>query len=251
MEKFLNTLNNEQKKAVLAGDGPLIVLAGAGSGKTRVLTMRIAHLIAERDVLPENILAVTFTKKAAGEMKERISKFVPESGGLWIGTFHSIFSRILRREASAVGYTKDFVIYDREDQESIIKKIITEDVPEAGRFSARAILSTISMAKNSLISPETFSERVSSPFEEIVSRIYPDYQTRLKRNNGFDFDDLITVPIYLFNEREDVLDYYAGKFRYILVDEYQDTNRAQYQLIKLLSKKHKNICVVGDDDQSI
>lgn len=251
MEKFLNTLNNEQKKAVLAGDGPLIVLAGAGSGKTRVLTMRIAHLIAERDVLPENILAVTFTKKAAGEMKERISKFVPESGGLWIGTFHSIFSRILRREASAVGYTKDFVIYDREDQESIIKKIITEDVPEAGRFSARAILGTISMAKNSLISPETFSERVSSPFEEIVSRIYPDYQARLKRNNGFDFDDLITVPIHLFNEREDVLDYYAGKFRYILVDEYQDTNRAQYQLIKLLSKKHKNICVVGDDDQSI
>jgi len=251
VKDILKTLNNEQRDAVLAGDGPVMVLAGAGSGKTRVLTMRIAHLISERKVPPQNILAVTFTKKAAGEMKERIKALVPQSEGLWIGTFHSIFSRILRREASAIGYTSDFVIYDREDQEKIIKTIINDTLTGGEKYSVSAILSTISKAKNSLVPPEIFSERASTLFEEMVAKIYPLYQIRLRKNNGFDFDDLITVPILLFTKREDILKSYQERFRYILVDEYQDTNRAQYQLIRLLGQAHLNICVVGDDDQSI
>jgi len=251
VKDILETLNNEQRNAVLAGDGPVMVLAGAGSGKTRVLTMRIAHLISERRVSPQNILAVTFTKKAAGEMKERIQALVPQSDGLWIGTFHSIFSRILRKEASAIGYTPDFVIYDREDQEKLIKTILNSMLSSTEKYSASAILSTISKAKNNLVSPETFSERASSVFEEMVAKIYPLYQSRLRKNNGFDFDDLITVPILLFTQREDILKSYQERFTHILVDEYQDTNRAQYQLIKMLARAHNNVCVVGDDDQSI
>jgi len=251
LRDHLKSLNPEQKHAVTAQEGPVIVLAGAGSGKTRVLTMRIAYLMAEKGVQPENILAVTFTKKAAGEMKERVQKLVPGSSGLWIGTFHSVFARILRQEAAAVGYTPDFVIYDREDQEKIIKRIVADDVSLSGTFSTSAILSTISKAKNNLVTTEVFAQRASTLFEETVAAVYPRYQSRLRNNNGFDFDDLITVPIQLFSRKPEILKKYRDRFTSILVDEYQDTNRAQYQLIRLLTQEHRNICVVGDDDQSI
>ena len=248
---FLSELNPAQRKAVLATEGPVLVLAGAGSGKTRVITFRIAYLIKEKKVPPYEILAMTFTNKAANEMKERVKNLLGISENLWIGTFHSIFSKILRWESELLNYSSDFVIYDTDDQERLIKSIMNNMGISTQQYAPKMILSLISRAKNNLITPESYSLSAKSPIEEIVSEIYPEYQTMLKSNHAFDFDDLITVPIQLFAAHPDVLKKYQSRFKYILVDEYQDTNRAQYLLINYLSREHRNICVVGDDDQSI
>ncbi|OVE79143.1 hypothetical protein BVY01_03370 [bacterium I07] len=243
-------LNPVQKQAVEETEGPVLVLAGAGSGKTRVLTYRIAHLIHDLQIAPWEILSMTFTNKAAGEMKERVDRLV-DAKGLWIGTFHSIFAKMLRWEAERIGYSPEYVIYDADDQERLIKSIMSDFGISPSQFNPRAVSATISRAKNSLIDSESFAKNVSSPFETTVSSIYPEYQSRLRMSQAFDFDDLITVPILLFNQNSDILEKYRQRFRYILVDEYQDTNRAQYQLVQMLSDTHRNICVVGDDDQSI
>jgi len=248
---FLNELNPAQRKAVETTEGPVLVLAGAGSGKTRVLTFRIAYLVKEKKVPPWEILAMTFTNKAAGEMRERVESLIGVNAGLWVGTFHSIFSKILRWESELFNYSPDFVIYDTEDQERLVKSIMNDMGVSIQQYPPKMILSFISRAKNNLISPETYSSSAKTVIEDIVSRVYPEYQNRLRSNHAFDFDDLITIPIHLFDKYPDVLKKYQSRFRYVLVDEYQDTNRAQYMLIRYLAKEHRNICVVGDDDQSI
>jgi DNA helicase-2/ATP-dependent DNA helicase PcrA len=247
----LETLNPQQLEVVTANPGPVLVLAGAGSGKTRVLTYRIAYLIHELGVSPREILAMTFTNKAASEMKERIAKITPIDKNLWIGTFHSIFARILRVEAENLGYQPDFVIYDSDDQERLVKSILQDLNFAPSQYAPKSVLSAISRAKSSLILPEAFMRSTKSPFEEVIAQIYPEYQNRLKTHNAFDFDDLLISPIFLFEKFPDLLEKYQSRMKYILVDEYQDTNRAQYQLIYLLAKSHKNLFVVGDDDQSI
>lgn len=247
----LETLNPQQLEVVTANPGPVLVLAGAGSGKTRVLTYRIAYLIHELGVSPREILAMTFTNKAASEMKERIAKITPIDKNLWIGTFHSIFARILRVEAENLGYQPDFVIYDSDDQERLVKSILQDLNFAPSQYAPKSVLSAISRAKSSLILPEAFIRSTKSPFEEVIAQIYPEYQNRLKTHNAFDFDDLLISPIFLFEKFPDLLEKYQSRMKYILVDEYQDTNRAQYQLIYLLAKSHKNLFVVGDDDQSI
>ncbi|PRX32532.1 DNA helicase-2/ATP-dependent DNA helicase PcrA [Orenia metallireducens] len=246
----LKGLNPEQKKAVKHHQGPLLILAGAGSGKTRVLTHRIAHLIYEYGVSPYNILAVTFTNKAAGEMKERIENLIStDSKGIWMSTFHSICVRILRREINKLGYNTNFVIFDSSDQRTLIKNILKELNIDTKKFNPRAILGMISSAKNQLISPKNYES--NNYFEEIVRQVYELYQKKLKENNALDFDDLIMKTVELFQEYPLVLEHYQERFKYILVDEYQDVNHAQYKLINLLAEKNKNICVVGDDDQGI
>jgi DNA helicase-2/ATP-dependent DNA helicase PcrA len=245
----LSDLNSVQQQAVMCTEGPVLVLAGAGSGKTRVLTYRIAYLIQEMGISPGEILAMTFTKKAAREMQERIEKLV--GGVAWIGTFHSIFARILRWEAESVQYSDQFVIYDQDDQLRLIRMIMEWLEISTVHYNPKSIQSAISAAKNNLIAPDRFFIRNGDPLDEIVFRIYPEYQKRLKENQAFDFDDLITVPITLFRQHPEILEKYHARFRYILVDEYQDTNTAQYQLIRLISEKSRNLCVVGDDDQSI
>ena len=229
----------------------MLILAGAGSGKTRVLTYRMAYLLHERKASPYEILAMTFTNKAAGEMKERIQQFIKLDHTMWIGTFHSIFSKILRWEAEKIGYSPNFIIYDTDDQESLVKGIMKEMMIPEEQFSARSILQMISRAKNNLIDSDTYSPIRESRFDQVVSWIYPEYQKRLRTNSAFDFDDLITQPIRLFATHPDILKKYQSRFKYILVDEYQDTNRAQYLLLYHLSRGHRNLCVVGDDDQSI
>ena len=252
MKGFLFTdLNPRQQEAVRATEGPVLVLAGAGSGKTRVLTYRIAYLLQEQKAKPWEILAMTFTNKAAGEMKERVKQFIGKEDGLWIGTFHSIFARILRWEAGALGYPGDYVIYDTDDQKRLLKSIIDDMNLSASQFNTNAIQSVISRAKNSLIEPSEYANLARTRMEEVAAQIYPVYQERLRRNYAFDFDDLITMPIRLFDQHSDILEKYQTRFRYILVDEYQDTNRAQYYLVHALAKNHRNLCVVGDDDQSI
>ena len=248
---YLDSLNTEQRNAVLATDGPVLILAGAGSGKTRVLTSRIAYLLQEKNAAPYSILAMTFTKKAANEMNERVGRLLNHPQPLWIGTFHSIFAKILRWEAPAYQYSQDFVIYDTDDQGQVIKSIMERMSLSPKTYSPKAIGSVISKAKNGLIAPVEFEKDVKGIFEEIVAKIYPEYQAQLRRNQAFDFDDLITVPIHIFNNHPAILEKYQERFRYLLVDEYQDTNRAQYQLIHALARKSKNLCVVGDDDQSI
>jgi len=246
----LKGLNPEQKKAVKHHQGPLLILAGAGSGKTRVLTHRIAHLIYEYGVSPYNILAVTFTNKAAGEMKERIENLISaDSKAIWMSTFHSICVRILRREINKLGYNTNFVIFDTSDQRTLIKNILKELNIDTKKFNPRAVLGTISSAKNQLISPKDYES--NNYFEEVVKQVYELYQERLKGNNALDFDDLIMKTVELFEEYPLVLEHYQERFKYILVDEYQDVNHAQYRLINLLAEKYKNICVVGDDDQGI
>jgi DNA helicase-2/ATP-dependent DNA helicase PcrA len=247
--QYLEDLNNEQKMAVETTEGPVLVLAGAGSGKTRVLTYRIAHILHEKKALPWEILAMTFTNKAAGEMRERIQKLVGIEKGIWVGTFHSIFSKIVRWEADFVGYTSDYVIYDMDDQERVIKSIMETERISTKEYFPKSIGSVISRLKNQLIGPDTFSRTTQNRFEETVARIYPSYCLRLRSSNALDFDDLITIPIQLFSEHPEILEKYQTRFRYILVDEYQDTNKAQYVLLKLLSQMHRNLCVVGDDDQ--
>ncbi len=282
MENILEKINERQRKAVIATDGPVLIIAGPGSGKTKVLTHRIAYIIGKEKINPTNILAVTFTNKAAQEMKTRVGVLLKETvyanspniyeksvdnfqippapfakGGVSgfqfpiIGTFHNICVRILRQEAEAVGYKKNFVIYDGDDQSSMIKKIMKELQINSEQFNSRAVLSHISNAKNELKDAESFSNIADGYFEEQVSIIYNVYQKKLKENNALDFDDLIMQTILLFLDKPEILRKYQNKFQYVMVDEYQDTNYAQYRLVDLLSKVHRNLCVVGDDWQSI
>jgi DNA helicase II / ATP-dependent DNA helicase PcrA len=250
---FLNELNEQQRKAVTNTDGPLLIVAGAGSGKTRVLTYRIAYLLQQQKALPQNILALTFTNKAAREMQQRISKLIDDRANrLWMGTFHSIFSKILRFEADKIGFSKNFSIYDTSDSEQAIKLILGELNFDAKEVKPRTIQRKISDAKNELITPDTYLEKfVQSTLDDITSRVYKIYQERLKQANAMDFDDLLVRPIELFSNHPDILKKYQNGFRYILIDEYQDTNHAQYKVTRMLSEAHQNICVVGDDAQSI
>lgn len=252
MIDFLKDLNPEQREAAIHKDGPLLILAGAGSGKTRVLTHRIAYLIAFAKVFPENILAVTFTNKAAEEMKKRVKKLLGKiSGPVWISTFHSLCSKILRREAKLLGYKTNFSIYDEDDQLSLIKKCMEELEIPTKNFSPQAILSSISGAKNQLVNWEDYAFHAKALFGKNVFRVYKLYQQKLEEFSAFDFDDLIMKMVEIFDKFPEVLEKYQRRFRYVLVDEYQDTNHAQYVLVKHLSSSHKNLCVVGDDDQSI
>jgi DNA helicase II / ATP-dependent DNA helicase PcrA len=248
---FLDGLNKEQQAAVKSINGPVMVIAGAGSGKTRVLTYRIAYL-TKKNVKPVNILALTFTNKAAKEMKERISTLIGDtSKDIWMGTFHSTFAKILRIEAEKLGYSKNFTIFDTEDSLSLIKTIMAGLNIPTNPYSPYAIQSKISKAKNKLMYPEELENRAASLLDEKVAMVYKEYIQRLKMNNALDFDDLLMKPIELFKSFPEVLAYYQKRFSYILVDEYQDTNRAQYIVLKMLSERHNNICVVGDDAQSI
>ena len=253
MNNLLQGLNDEQKKAVQHEDGPLLILAGAGSGKTRVLTHRIAYLISEHHVSPYQILALTFTNKAAGEMRERVDNLV-EIGAesIWVSTFHSTCVRILRRYIDKLGYDRDFSIYDADDQKVLMKDIIRSMNLNPKKYKERTFLNAISGAKDELIDAQTYAIDASKEFnKKLYGDIYTEYQKRLKANNALDFDDLIFKTVELFKNNPDVLDYYQERFRYILVDEYQDTNTAQFTLLSLLASKYRNLCVVGDDDQSI
>ncbi|MGJ7919307.1 DNA helicase PcrA [Neobacillus sp. LXY-4] len=251
-EKLLNGMNPEQKKAVKATDGPLLIMAGAGSGKTRVLTHRIAYLIVEKRVNPYNILAITFTNKAAREMKDRIGNLMGGAAEeVWISTFHSMCVRILRRDIDRIGYSRNFTILDTTDQQSVIKGILKDKNIDPKKYDPRALLGAISSAKNELIDYETYAKNNSGYFEEKVAVVYEEYQKRLRKNSALDFDDLIMMTIQLFQRVPEVLEYYQRKFQYIHVDEYQDTNRAQYMLVKQLAARFRNLCVVGDSDQSI
>jgi ATP-dependent DNA helicase UvrD/PcrA len=250
---YLENLNPPQREAVLHGEGPLLILAGAGSGKTRVITSRIAHLIRERGVDPGNILAVTFTNKAASEMRERVERLldIPLSR-LWISTFHSSCVRILRQHIAPLGYKRSFVIYDETDRSSLIKACMADLRIDSERYQPRAISARISALKNNLTDAEQFEKtRSHFGFEEAVGRVYLSYQEKLKEADALDFDDLLMLTVRLFERQQDVLRYYQGLFHHILIDEYQDTNHAQYRLVRLLTAERKNLCVVGDDDQSI
>lgn len=245
-------MNPRQKEAVIHTEGPLLIMAGAGSGKTRVLTHRIAYLIEEKQVNPWNILAITFTNKAAKEMKERVARLMKTGGNdVWVSTFHSMCVRMLRRDIDKIGYNKAFTISDPSEQQTLMKRILKERNIDPKKYDPRAILSQISNAKNELMTPNDYRETASSPFEKIVADCYDDYQKELRRNQAVDFDDLIMLTIRLFQDSPETLDYYQNKFHYIHVDEYQDTNHAQYTLVNLLAKRFKNLCVVGDADQSI
>ena len=248
----LDDLNPVQREAAEHREGPLLILAGAGSGKTRVLTYRIAHLIAQ-GIEPSAILAITFTNKAAKEMRERVATLVGSEGyGLWVTTFHSACVRILRREIDNLsGYNRNFVIYDTGDQQSLLKACLKEHNYDEKKFPVRSVAAVISEAKNKLIDPEEFSYKAMDYFQQKVVDIYRSYQKKLKSNNALDFDDIIMLTVHLFQQNTEVFRYYQDKFRYIMVDEYQDTNHAQYMLIKLLASQYRNLCVVGDDDQSV
>jgi DNA helicase-2/ATP-dependent DNA helicase PcrA len=256
---LLDDLNDKQKEAVVQTDGAVLVLAGAGSGKTRALTYRVAYLIQEKKVDPKNILAVTFTNKAAGEMRERIKELLnlpPNTSNYsskipHIGTFHSICVKILRQEIEKIGYDKNFVIYDDKDQLALIRKVMKELEISEDQVKPKAVLGTISKAKSNLINEVEFQEKASSYYEELVANIYSKYQQRLKITNAVDFDDILMLTVRLFKEHPDILKKYQEIFRYILVDEYQDTNHTQYIFLKLLAEKYGNVCVVGDDWQSI
>lgn len=251
-DRLLNGLNKEQQMAVKTTEGPLLIMAGAGSGKTRVLTHRIAYLMVEKSVNPYNILAITFTNKAAREMKERIEKLLGGAAEeVWISTFHSMCVRILRRDIDRIGINRNFTILDSTDQLSVIKGIVKDLNIDSKKFDPRGILGKISSAKNELISAEKFSEFVGNYYDDVVSKVYIEYEKRLRKNHSLDFDDLIMKTIQLFERVPEVLEYYQRKFQYIHVDEYQDTNKAQYKLVHLLAKRLKNLCVVGDSDQSI
>ena len=248
-----DTLNNEQRKAVFCTEGPLLMLAGAGSGKTRSLTHRIAYLIEEKGVAPWNILAITFTNKAAQEMRERVDALVGYgSEDIWISTFHATCSRILRRHIDLLGYDRNFTIYDASDQKSLMKEVLKEMKIDTKQFPERSVMSEISSAKNEYKSPLDYRNKYGSNFRnQRIADIYEHYQKRLKENNALDFDDLLVKMVDLFQTNPDVLEHYQDRFQYIMVDEYQDTNTVQFLLVSLLAKKYRNLCVVGDDDQSI
>lgn len=248
-----DTLNPMQKEAVLQTEGPLLILAGAGSGKTRVLTHRVAYLIEEKQVNPWNILAITFTNKAAGEMRERVDQLVGFGAeSIWVSTFHSTCVRILRRHIEYLGYTTNFSIYDSDDQKTLMKQVFKAMDVDTKQFKERSVLGTISSAKDKLTGPEEFLLNAGQDFRQRrIGEIYKEYQKRLKKNNALDFDDLIVKTVELFQNNSEVLNYYQERFKYIMVDEYQDTNLAQFKLVSLLASKYRNLCVVGDDDQSI
>jgi DNA helicase II / ATP-dependent DNA helicase PcrA len=251
-DRLLNGMNPEQAEAVKATEGPLLIMAGAGSGKTRVLTHRIAFLMVEKGVNPYNILAITFTNKAAREMKDRIHNILGgASDNIWISTFHSMCVRILRRDIDRIGMNRNFTILDSTDQQSVIKAILKEKNIDPKKFDPRSLLGSISSAKNELTTPEELSKQVGGYYDQVVSDVYTEYQKRLRKNQALDFDDLIMTTIQLFQRVPEVLEFYQRKFQYIHVDEYQDTNRAQYMLVKLLASRFQNLCVVGDSDQSI
>ncbi len=251
-EELLHGLNPMQKEAVKTVNGPLLLMAGAGSGKTRVLTHRIAYLLGEKTVAPWNILAITFTNKAAREMQERIYKLVgKDAADIWVSTFHSMCVRILRRDIDRIGFNRSFSILDTTDQLTVIKNILKEKNLDAKKFDPRAILGSISSAKNELQTAADYARDAFTPFEKVIGEIYAAYQDRLRKNHSLDFDDLIMMTITLFERVPEVLHYYQRKFQYIHVDEYQDTNHAQYKIVKMLAEQYKNICVVGDSDQSI
>ncbi len=248
-----DTLNTQQKKAVLQTDGPVLILAGAGSGKTRVLTHRVAYLIDECNVNPWNIMAITFTNKAAGEMRERVDKIVGFGAeSIWVSTFHSSCVRILRRYADRLGFDNNFTIYDTDDSKSLMKDICKRFQLETTQLKLRNIMGGISRCKDNLVSPEEYALSTNNEYNKVrISKAYTEYQNALKKNNAMDFDDLIFKTVELFKTNPDVLEAYQDRFRYIMVDEYQDTNNAQFELIRLLADKYRNLCVVGDDDQSI
>ncbi len=248
---YLESLNPEQRLAVEHFEGPLLVLAGAGSGKTRVLTSRIARLIEHHGVAPTLIMAVTFTNKAAEEMRSRVRGLLgAEPSGMWIGTFHSIGARILRRNATRLGFGPDFTILDADDSLREIRHVM-EDLQAPKRWRPQGVQEAISSAKNQLVTPEEYAEAAYDPFSRLVADVFPAYQARTRQSNAFDFDDLLVKPVELFEASPAILERFRGRFRFILVDEYQDTNHAQYRLIELLAREHGNLCVVGDDDQSI
>ena len=253
MNAIYDTLNDKQREAVFTTEGPVLVLAGAGSGKTRALTHRIAYLIEEKHVMPWNIMAITFTNKAAAEMRERVDDLVGADGNsVWVATFHSSCVRILRRHADLLGYSNNFTIYDTDDQKTLMRQILKKLDLDPKLYKDRAILSRISAAKNELISSAEFQTRSAGNFREgRIADIYTEYEAQLKNNNAMDFDDLLVRTVELFENYPDVLEEYQRRFRYILVDEYQDTNTAQFKIVWLLAKQHRNLCVVGDDDQSI
>ncbi|MBO0385917.1 DNA helicase PcrA [Staphylococcus simulans] len=252
MNALLDNMNTEQSEAVRTTEGPLLIMAGAGSGKTRVLTHRIAYLLDEKGVSPYNVLAITFTNKAAREMKERVEKLVGEEAQvIWMSTFHSMCVRILRKDADRIGIERNFTILDPTDQKSVIKDVLKTENIDSKRYDPRMFLSAISNMKNELKTVEDAEIEATDFMSDMVARVYAGYQRQLSRNEALDFDDLIMTTINLFKRVPDVLEYYQNKFQYIHVDEYQDTNRAQYTLVKLLADKFKNLCVVGDSDQSI
>ena len=245
-------LNEAQHEAVFYTEGPLLVLAGAGSGKTRVLTYRIAHLVQDKHVAPWEILAITFTNKAATEMRERLAQLIGSAArGMWVSTFHSMCVRILRSEAELLGFTSGFTIYDDDDSKRLVKEIMIELDINAKIFPMQAIRNRISTAKNELIVPGDFENQAKDPVGRVAASVYKRLQERLKAANAFDFDDLLVYTYLLFKHHPDVLEAYQQRFRYLLVDEYQDTNGAQYAIVNLLAQSHENIMVVGDDDQSI
>lgn len=252
MNSLVNNMNKEQSEAVRTTEGPLLIMAGAGSGKTRVLTHRIAYLLDEKDVSPYNILAITFTNKAAKEMKERVEQLVGEEAQvIWMSTFHSMCVRILRRDADRIGIERNFTIIDPTDQKSVIKDVLKNENIDSKRFEPRMFIGAISNLKNELKTPEDAINEANDFHSQMVATVYSGYQRQLTRNEALDFDDLIMKTIQLFERIPDALEYYQNKFQYIHVDEYQDTNKAQYTLVKLLASKFKNLCVVGDSDQSI
>ena len=251
-ERYLADLNPAQREAVLTTEGPLLVIAGAGSGKTRVLTHRVAHLLATQGVKPNEILAITFTNKAAGEMRERLGGMLgPVARAIWILTFHSACGRILRREAQRLGYRSNFTIYDQADQVRLVKQCLEELERDPKRFTPRGIHSVISREKNNLVGPGEFRERVSSFYDQTVADVYELYQRRLFTSNAVDFDDMLYLTVDVLERFPEARERWSKAFRYIMVDEYQDTNHAQYRLLQLLAETDKNVCAVGDPDQSI
>lgn len=253
MNELLAGLNDKQKEAVLHFEGPLLILAGAGSGKTRVLTHRIAYLIEEHQVPPYHILALTFTNKAANEMRERVNNIIEYgAGSIWVSTFHSTCVRILRRFIDHLGYDNAFTIYDSDDQKSLMKDICKQLNIDTKKYKERTFLNAISSAKDELKTPQQYADEVAKEYnKKIFGRVYKEYQKRLKQNNALDFDDLIMLTVQLFQQNAEILNHYQERFPFILVDEYQDTNTAQFTLLSLLASRYQNLCVVGDDDQSI
>ncbi len=251
MQNILEGLNDKQHEAVVTTEGPCLVIAGAGSGKTKVLTHKIAYLIGEKQVKPWNIIAITFTNKAANEMKERIANLVgDEAKDIWMGTFHSICVRILRRFIDRIGFDTSFIIFDTSDQRTLIKACLKDLNIDDKMFTDRSVLSEISNAKNEMLEPSQYTIRANGDYrKEKIATVYELYQKRLKENNAIDFDDIINYTIKILMENPDILEYYANKFQYVLVDEYQDTNKSQFTLITLFASKNGNITVVGDNDQ--
>lgn len=253
MQNLIEGLNDKQKEAVLATEGPCLVIAGAGSGKTKVLTHKIAYLLSEKNVKPWNILSITFTNKAANEMKQRVEKLVGEaSQEMWLGTFHSICVRILRRFIDRIGFDTTFLIFDSTDQRTLVKECIKSIGLDDKLFTDRSVLSEISNGKNDMIEPKAYQVKYNGDFrKEKIGEVYELYQKKLKENNALDFDDIINYTIKILTENPDVLEYYTEKFKYVLVDEYQDTNKAQFMLVSILASKYGNITVIGDNDQGI